>query len=97
MRTIPESLTFLQDIPVIPFSKKKSSSNTVSQNISKNFPTVILQNDSNVLTGDKKLQTFDRLEVSEFSEKSLIMGKSIGKLIAINNEQIEVLRNKLLS
>jgi L-fuculose-phosphate aldolase len=57
---------------------------------------VIIQNDSIVVTGDKLLQTFDRLEVAEFSPKSLIMGKSIGECVPINNDQIEDLRKKFL-
>ncbi len=96
VRTIPESWIFLQDIPVIPFGKQFSPDNTISNTISKNTPAVIIQNDSIVVTGDKLLQTFDRLEVAEFSAKSLIMGKSIGELVPINNEQIEDLRKKFL-
>ena len=97
VRTIPESWIFLQDIPIIPFGKQFSLDNTISENISKNSPAVIIQNDSIVVTGDKLLQTFDRLEVAEFSAKSLIMGKSIGDLVPINNDQIEDLRKKFLS
>lgn len=96
VRTIPESWIFLQDISVIPFGKQFSSDNTISKTISKNTPAVIIQNDSIVVTGDQLLQTFDRLEVAEFSAKSLIMGKSIGELVPINNEQIEDLRKKFL-
>jgi len=97
VRTIPESWIFLQDIPVIPFGKQFSSDGTISKTISKNTPALIIQNDSIVVTGDQLLQTFDRLEVAEFSAKSLIMGKSIGELVPINNEQIEDLRKKFLN
>ncbi len=97
VRTIPESWVFLQDIPVIPFGKQFSSDNMISKTISKSTPAVIIQNDSIVVTGDKLLQTFDRLEVAEFSAKSLIMGKSIGELAPINDKQIEDLRKKFLS
>jgi len=97
VRTIPESWIFLQDIPVIPFGKQFSSDNTISRTIAKNTPAAIIQNDSIVVTGDQLLQTFDRLEVAEFSAKSLIMGKSIGELVPINSEQIEDLRKKFLN
>jgi L-fuculose-phosphate aldolase len=96
VRTIPESWIFLQDIPVIPFGKQFSSENTIAKTISKNTPAVIIQNDSVVVTGDQLLHTFDRLEVAEFSAKSLIMGKSIGQLVPINQAQIEDLRKKFL-
>jgi L-fuculose-phosphate aldolase len=55
-------------------------------------PAIIVQNDSVVVTGDKLLSTFDRLEVAEFSAKSLIMATPIGKMVPINNIQVEELR-----
>ena len=97
VRTIPESWIFLQDIPVVPFGKQFAGDDTIPMLISKNTPAVIIQNDSIIVTGDKLLQTFDRLEVAEFSAKSLIMGKPLGTLIPINDRQIEDLRRKFLS
>jgi len=97
VRTIPESWIFLQDIPVVEFGKQFVGNDTIPQLISKNTPAVIIQNDSIIVTGDKLLQTFDRLEVAEFSAKSLIMSSSIGELVPINNQQIEELRVKFLS
>jgi len=97
VRTIPESWIFLQDIPVVEFGKQFAGNDTIPQLISKNTPAVIIQNDSIIVTGDKLLQTFDRLEVAEFSAKSLIMSSSIGELVPINDEQIEDLRVKFLS
>jgi L-fuculose-phosphate aldolase len=38
------------------------------------------------------LQTFDRLEVAEFSAKSLVLSSSLGKVVPISNEQVEELR-----
>ena len=96
VRTIPESWIFLQDLPVVPFGEQFAGKMTVPKIISKNIPAVIIQNDSILVTGDHLLQTFDRLEVAEFSAKSLIMSKSIGDLIPINERQIEDLRRKFL-
>jgi L-fuculose-phosphate aldolase len=50
-----------------------------------------------LVTGDKLLGTFDRLEVAEFSAKSLTMGASLGNLVPINPGQVEELRKKFLS
>jgi L-fuculose-phosphate aldolase len=96
VRTIPESWIFLQDIPVVPFGKQFAGNDTIPRMISKNTPSMIVQNDSIIVTGNQLLQTFDRLEVAEFSAKSLIMSKSIGELIPINERQIEDLRKKFL-
>jgi L-fuculose-phosphate aldolase len=96
VRTIPESWIFLQDIPIIPFGVQFSKCHEISNSISRNTPAVIIQNDSVIITGSSLLQAFDRLEVAEFSAKSLIMGKSLGKLIPIDTQQIEELRKKFL-
>jgi len=97
VRTIPESWIFLQDLPIVPFGKQFAGNDTIPKMISKNVPSVIIQNDSIIVTGNQLLQTFDRLEVAEFSAKSLIMSKSIGNLVPINERQIEDLREKFLS
>ena len=57
----------------------------------------IIENDSVIITGDKLLQTFDYLEVAEFSAKSVVLGNSLGKMIPINDTQVEELREKFLS
>jgi L-fuculose-phosphate aldolase len=55
-------------------------------------PAVLLSNDSIIVTGDGLLNTFDRLEIAEFSAKSLIMGMSIGALQPISDDEVEALR-----
>lgn len=97
VRTIPESWIFLQDIPNVPFGSHFAGKETILELLSENTPAVIINNDSVLVTGDQLLGTFDRLEVAEFSAKSLTMGASLGKLVPINNEQVEELRLKFLS
>ena len=97
VRTIPESWIFLQDIPNVPFGSHFAGQVTILNLLSKNTPAIIVNNDSVIVTGDKLLGTFDRLEVAEFSAKSLTMGASLGKLVPINDEQVEALGKKFLS
>jgi L-fuculose-phosphate aldolase len=96
VRTIPESWIFLQDIPNVPFGSHFAGEKTILDTLSVNTPAVIINNDSVLVTGDNLLGTFDKLEVAEFSAKSLTMGASLGKLIPINDEQVEDLRKKFL-
>jgi L-fuculose-phosphate aldolase len=49
-----------------------------------------------LVTGDKLLSTFDRLEVAEFSAKSLVMAAPIGRMVPINDTQVEELRKVFL-
>lgn len=97
VRTIPESWIFLQDVPNVAFGSQFAGSETILDILSENTPAVIINNDSILVTGDKLLGTFDRLEVAEFSAKSLTLGASLGKLIPINPQQVEELRKKFLS
>lgn len=96
VRTIPESWIFLQDIPVIKFGDQFAGNMIIPDLLTKDTPAVIIQNDAVVVTGDKLLQTFDRLEVAEFSAKSLIMSAPLGDLVPIDKNDIEDLRNKFL-
>lgn len=96
VRTIPESWIFLQDIPNVPFGSHFTGSKVILDLLSVNTPAIIIDNDSVLVTGDKLLGTFDRLEVAEFSAKSLTMGTSLGKLVPINSDQVEDLRKKFL-
>ena len=97
VRTIPESWIFLQDVPRLPFGSHFKGEQAVIDSISSGMPALIIENDSFIVTGDGLLQTFDRLEVAEFSAKSLVMASSMGELVPINDEQVEDLRKAFLS
>ncbi len=96
VRTIPESWIFLQDVPCLPFGSHFQTENTIPELLSETIPSVLIANDSFLVTGDKLLQTFDRLEVAEFSAKSLVLAGSLGDLVPINDDQVEALRKKFL-
>ncbi|MDD3078036.1 MAG: class II aldolase/adducin family protein [Paludibacter sp.] len=91
VRTIPESWIFLQDVPSIPFSMLYGDVDEVAKLFSKNR-VVLVENDSVIVTGDKLLNTFDYLEVAEFSANSLVMASSIGPLQPMGDAEIDELR-----
>lgn len=91
VRTIPESWILLKDIPTVTFGVQYENNMQIVK-LLKNTPAVLLANDSIVVTGDELLQTFDRLEVAEFTAKSLIMAHAIGTVNPINDEEVEKLR-----
>jgi L-fuculose-phosphate aldolase len=96
VRTIPESWIFLQDVPKVPFGKQLRGDLTIPKLLSPNIPAVFIANDSFIVTGDKLFQTFDRLEVAEFSAKSLVMAAPLGTMVPISDGQIEGLRKMFL-
>lgn len=92
VRTIPESWIFLQDIPTFPFGSQYNEHLTELADEFRQRPFVMLENDSVVVTGDQLINTFDRLEVADFSARSLILAAPLGKLNPITDEEIEELR-----
>jgi L-fuculose-phosphate aldolase len=91
VRTIPESWIFLKDIPTVRFGMQYENSMEVARML-KTIPAIMLANDSVIVTGNGLLQTFDRLEVAEFSAKSLIMAAPLGELSPITDAEVEDLR-----
>lgn len=96
VRTIPESWIFLQDVNALPFESLITETEKIATGFQQN-PAVIINNNYFIVTGGKLLQTFDYLEVAEFSAKSLVMGASLGNMVPMNDEQVEDLRKAFLS
>jgi L-fuculose-phosphate aldolase len=92
VRTIPESWIFLQDVHSLEFDSHNFGRTEIIEKISLQTPAVLIKNDCVLVAGDQLLQTFDRLEVAEFSAKSLVLGSSLGQVVPINNEQVEELK-----
>ena len=91
VRTIPESWIFLQDVPSIEFGDLYDDIDRIANMFSTNR-VLLVENDSVFVTGDKLLNTFDYLEVAEFSANSLVMASGIGPLQPIGDREIEDLR-----
>ncbi|WP_256011113.1 class II aldolase/adducin family protein [Desertivirga xinjiangensis] len=96
VRTIPESWIFLQDVSQLEFGSQFKTESIIAELVGKNNPAVIVKNECVLVAGDSLLQTFDYLEVAEFSAQSLVLGASIGNLVPISNEQVEELRRAFL-
>ena len=91
VRTIPESWIFLQDVPKFPFGTQYAEPEKVADAL-RDRPCAMLANDSIVVASDCLLNAFDRLEVAEFSAKSLILAAPIGQLHPITDAEVEDLR-----
>ncbi len=95
-RTIPESYILLQDIPHLPFGAQFGDDHTLAARLSPATPILLIDNDAIVVTGKSILETFDRLEVAEFSARSLISSRALGEMVPIDEGEIEDLREKFL-
>ncbi len=94
-RTIPESYIVLRDIPKLPYGLEYRTGELeypeITDFISESTPIVLCENNCIIVTGNSLLQSYDRLEVAEFSAKSVIASKSIGNVIPIGVLEIDEL------
>ncbi|MEZ4589884.1 MAG: class II aldolase/adducin family protein [Chloroflexota bacterium] len=90
-RTIPESFILLRDIPLIPLKMMYTQAERVAEMVSLRAPVALVENDCVLAVGSDVLNAFDRLEVAEFSARSLIDTAVLGQLVPIGEEQIHEL------
>jgi L-fuculose-phosphate aldolase len=88
-KTIPESYIMLRDIPVIPYGSQFSEPDRIACVISERTPVVLVQNDCVITVGRSVLEAFDRLEVAEYTARSLIETATIGTLIPMGEQEIK--------
>jgi len=87
-KTIPESYILLRDVPKLPFGSSFMNPESAAGIYKKGVPIAIVKNDCVIVTGNSLLKAFDTLEVAEFTAKSIIASKSIGKIINIGEKEI---------
>ncbi len=90
--TIPESYILLKEVSRVPFGMQFSHQHGIAEVLSAEAPTLLIQNDAVLVTGGSILETFDRLEVAEFSARSLVESVSLGDMAPIDEAAIEDLR-----
>lgn len=88
-RTIPESYILLRNIPKVPHGNLYKAPEATSALFQADTPIVIVENDSVIVTGQSLLNTFDRLEVAEYSAKAIIDAKSIGQIVHMEDARIK--------
>lgn len=95
-RTIPESYVMLRDIPIVPFGDQFRDGAEISKLLAPDTPILLLENDSILVTGRSLFETFDRLEVCEFSARSLTQSRSLGDMVPMGDDQIDAIKKKFL-
>jgi len=85
-RLMPESFVFLRDVPLVPFGPQYREPAALAAGLSRRRPLALIENECVLVTGGDLLQAFDRLEVAEFSAKSVLQARAIGGVINITEE-----------
>lgn len=88
VRTIPEAWILLQDVTKFDFDVQYTDPGKLAEAF-KTRPCAMIANDSVVVASSSLLNAFDRLEVAEFSAKSLILAAPIGELCPITDKEVD--------
>lgn len=89
-RLIPESYIALKHVRKYPFGLSFLQPDMMASEISIKNPVVIVENDCIIAAGTSLLNAFDRLEVMEYSAKSLVETAAIGgSVVKINDEEVK--------
>jgi L-fuculose-phosphate aldolase len=87
-RTVPESYVFLRDIPLIPYGSQLGNTEYIPCKLSEETPILLIENDAIVITGRSLLKAYDRLEVAEFSARSIINSEPLGDIVTIDDDEL---------
>ncbi len=87
-RTIPESFILLRDIPTIPFKTLYTQVDQIAGMVSLHSPVLLVENDCVLAVGTDISNAFDRLEVAEYSARSLIDTAVLGRMVPIGDREI---------
>lgn len=88
-RLIPESYIMLKQVQRLPYGSNLLEHNQVVDTISMKNPVEIIDNDCVVIAGSGLLNVFDRLEVLEYSAKSVLAAKQLGEPDTITPEEVK--------
>ena len=88
-RLIPESYIALKTVRKRPFGASYQQPETFIKDISIKDPVLLIENDSIIAVGTNMLNAFDRLEVLEYSAKSLVQAASLGgEVVKISPDEV---------
>lgn len=87
-RTIPESYILLRGTPKLPFNAVYNKPAETAAIFKPHTPIALVNNNCLIVTGQSLLNAFDRLEVAEYSAKSILMARSLGEIVHIDMDRI---------
>jgi Ribulose-5-phosphate 4-epimerase and related epimerases and aldolases len=91
-RTIPESYILLRGMPKLSFESLYNKPEETAALFKPNTPIAIVRNNCVVVTGQGLLNAFDRLEVAEYSAKSILSARALGHVVHIEDDEIRDLK-----
>lgn len=95
--TIPESYVVLRDVPVLAFNTTVNDPDLVAATLSPRNPVLLVRNECVMTCGESLLKAYDRLEVCEFTAKSLVASQGVGVTRGLSPQQRDELKRAFLT
>jgi L-fuculose-phosphate aldolase len=90
----PESYVFLREVPKLAFELLLEDPAQLAKAITDRSPVLLIQNFGALVTGPNLLQTYDRLEILEFTARSLLQLPPVGPLKPIGEDDLRAIEEK---
>lgn len=87
-RTIPEAYMFLKSVPTLPFEARFDGAR-VAQTLHEKAPVLLIESACAVVTGASPFAVFDRLEVADFTARSVLDAGAIGRVKPMPDEALK--------
>lgn len=91
-RTIPESYMMMGEIARVHELTFLAEPEKFARVLNEGTPIAMVENDCVIVTGQSMLQAFDRLEVLEYSARSVIMSKNQGTVVPIDEKGLDEMK-----
>ena len=88
-RTIPESYIMIRDLVRVPYGLSILNPQALVDKINRSTPVILAENDFVLTVGSTIINAFDRLEVAEFTAKTIIDATKIGSINPITQDRID--------
>ena len=79
----------LRTVAKYPFGCTFLEPDRLAEELREENPVAIIENDCVITTGETLLKAFDRLEVMEYSAKSVIDAASLGGIVKISSAEVD--------
>lgn len=87
-RLIPESYIMLRDVGRLPY-QAISDYDKIANALSKTSPVLLIDNECAITIGKNITKAFDRMEVLDYSARSVLLARPVADIKAINNMQVD--------
>lgn len=86
--TIPESYMMLEDLQTAPYGAWQNDPAGLARRLTPRRPAMLVKNDCLIVTGTSVFNTFDRIEVCEFTAQSILQAEALGGVTPLTEKQL---------